>query len=122
MRQRLLISIIFIVGCNAAPDPAKESSVEDAEQRLVRAVIAEQLNVDPKSIPMDCLIQEPPLKMDDLDFVHVVMTLEERRGVEISDAALERYRKLGDTVRITPNQLATVVRDARNAAQPKRRK
>jgi acyl carrier protein len=71
---------------------------------------------------MDRPISEPPLKADDLDLVEIVMTLEERRGVEISDAALERYGKLGGPVRITPNQLATIVKEAPKGAHTKKRK
>jgi acyl carrier protein len=122
MRQPLQIAFLFFVACNYTTNPPKAPAADDAEQKLVRTVIADQLKVDPASIVMDRPISEPPLKADELDLVEIVMTLEEQRGVEISDAALERYGNLGDSLRITPNQLASVVREARSDGQRKRRK
>jgi hypothetical protein len=72
---------------------------------------------------MDRPISDSPLKADDLDLVEIVMELEERLGIEIADAAIERQAgPLGKgTVRITPSQLVSIARDAPKV-QPSKRK
>lgn len=113
-------------GCASNPEQPKSNSDEgspDSAEKAVRAVISELLKVDSSTIPMDRPISEPPLKADDLDLVEIVMELEERQGVEISDAAVERYArgKLGKgPIRITPNQLVLLVKEAPKLREPKR--
>jgi acyl carrier protein len=117
--------IVAAIGCASSTEPPNASTKEnspDAAEKLVRAVIADLLKVDSASIQMDKPISDPPLKADDLDLVEIVMELEERHGIEIADAAVERY--IGGKLRkgpvpITPNQLALIVREAPKARQPK---
>jgi acyl carrier protein len=126
--QRVFVSIVVgLFGCNSEAEPRKSSSTQaapDATESAVRAVISELLKVDSAAIPMDLPISDPPLKADELDVVEIVMELEERLGIEVSDAAIERYAgKLGKgPIRITPNQLVAIVREAPKAQQPKRKK
>jgi acyl carrier protein len=96
-------------------------ATSDAVERVVREVIADLLEVDAAVIPMDRPISDPPLKADDLDVVEIVMEVEERLGIEIADAAIERQAG-GTLERITPNQLVSVAREAPKAQQPKRKK
>ena len=110
-------------GCTPNTSPPKAKL--DAAEKLVRTVIAELLNVDASAIVMDKPISDSPMKADDLDLVEIVMELEERQGVEIKDAAIERHlgRKFGaGSPRITPNQLAQIVREAPKLQELKRRK
>jgi acyl carrier protein len=109
--------VIAINGCTSSADPTKAPVNEGdsgAVEKIVRDVIAEIMKVDAAVIQMDKPISTPPLKADELHLIEIVMELEERHGVEISDAALDRYtgRKEGEPVRITPNELASIVREA----------
>ena len=120
--------LVAIVGCAGNTSPPKEQTNQagsDAAETLVRTVIAELLKVNASAIPMDKSISDAPVKADDLDLVEIVMELEDRHGVEISDAAIERYLggKFGVAPpRITPNQLAAIVREAPKLQQSRRKK
>jgi acyl carrier protein len=122
----LIAVVVSVSGCISNTEPAKGPSNQaapDVAERTVRAVISDLLKVNSSAIPMDKPISDPPLKADDLDLVEIVMELEERNEVEISDAAVERYGKLGKgPIRITPNQLVAIVREAPKRQQSKRKK
>jgi acyl carrier protein len=107
--------VIAICGCASEPDPV---------EKAVRAVISDYLKVDPTAIEMNNPLSNPPLKADALDLVQIVMTLEERLGVDISDAELERQTaiKLGQGfARITPAQLVSVARTAPKLERSKKK-
>lgn len=118
--------LVVIAGCDTSPrQEARNLGDADAAEKTVRAVIAAQFKADAASIPMDKPISEPPLRADDLDLVEIVMELEERHGVEISDDAVERFAggKLGKVpTRITPNQLAEILRQAPKLRELKKRR
>ena len=120
--------VVVAQGCTSKAAPVNElgnQPAPDAAGKVVRAVISDLLKVDSSAIPMDKPLSDMPLKADELDLVEIVMELEERHGVEISDAAVERYmgEKFGKgPVRITPNQLVSIVREAPKLQQPKRKK
>jgi acyl carrier protein len=112
----MLIALLTIFGCSsppAAPAPPKTGSPEHEE--IVRAVIAELMNVDLASIDMNQPLSAPPLKADELDLVEMVMELEDRLGIVIPDADLEQAAgTLGKgPVQLTPAQLVTIVGNAR---------
>jgi acyl carrier protein len=128
MSQRrcyLALLLLAVSGCAAKPESPKaaiQQAAPDAAEKLVRSVLVEQFKIDPSALPMDKSISEPPLKAEDLDLFEIVMKLEQRQGIQISDAALERY--LGKDwgkgpLRITPNQLVTIVREAPKMEQSK---
>jgi acyl carrier protein len=124
----MIVLVVTNVGCAFNTEQPKERSNQgtpDAEEKAVRAVISKILKVDSSEIPMDKPISEPPLRPDDLDLVEIVMELEEQLGVQISDAAVERYAggKLGKgPIRITANQLVLIVREAPKRQEPKRKR
>ena len=63
----------------------------------IRALLAEQLDVDPAEITMDrdiMSVSEP----DSLHIVDMVMTLEDEFGIEVPDDAIESLRTVGDVV------------------------
>jgi acyl carrier protein len=125
----LIDGLLVVSGCSSEAKPDKGSTSQatpDADEQVVRAVISEKFKVDPVAIAMDKPISEPPLKADDLDIVEIVMELEERLLVQVSDKAIERYNsaKLGNggKVGITPNQLVTIVKESPKIPQSKTRK
>ena len=63
----------------------------------IRALLAEQLDVDPAKITMDSDIMSD-FEADSLDIVDMVMTLEDEFGIEVPDDAIESLRTVGDVV------------------------
>lgn len=63
----------------------------------VRAILAEQLDLDIDSISMDSAIIDD-LGADSLDIVDLVMTLEDEFDSEIPDEAIESMKTVGDVV------------------------
>ena len=57
----------------------------------IRALLAEQLDVDPAKITMDSDIMSD-FEADSLDIVDMVMTLEDEFGIEVPDDAIESLR------------------------------
>ena len=58
----------------------------------IRALLAEQLDIDPAKITMS------DFEADSLDIVDMVMTLEDEFGIEVPDDAIENLRTVGDVV------------------------
>lgn len=126
--QRLFVAVVVaFLGCDTHSEPNKSpntQSTPETVENAVRKVISKLMKVDSAAIPMDTPISDAPLKADDLDLVEIVMELEEQLGIQISDAALEQYSgKLGKSpIKITPNQLVTIVRQAPKAQESKRKR
>lgn len=64
----------------------------------VRKIIAEQLDLDVKSISPESSISED-LGADSLDVVDIIMSFEDEFGIEIPDDAVENIRTVGDIVK-----------------------
>ncbi|GAP62731.1 acyl carrier protein [Ardenticatena maritima] len=64
----------------------------------VRAIIVEQLDVDPEKVTMDARFRED-LEADSLDLVELIMAFEEEFGGEISDEEAQEIQTVGDAVR-----------------------
>ena len=62
----------------------------------IRALLAEQLDIDPAKITMDSDIMGD-FEADSLDIVDMVMTLEDEFGIEVPD--IENLRTVGDVVK-----------------------
>ena len=62
----------------------------------IRALLAEQLDLDPAKITMESDIMN---EADSLDIVDMVMTLEDEFGIEVPDDAIENLRTVGDVVK-----------------------
>jgi acyl carrier protein len=63
----------------------------------VREIIVEQLGAEPGDVKLEALFVED-LKADSLDLVELIMTFEEKLGIEISDEEAESLRSVGDAV------------------------
>ncbi len=70
----------------------------------IRAVIAEQLNVDAAQVTPEAEFVKD-LGADSLDVVELIMALEERFGIEIPDEQAEKIVNVGDVMRYIEKQL-----------------
>ena len=64
----------------------------------VRAIIVEQLGVEPSEVNMEANFRDD-LEADSLDLVELIMAFEEEFGGEISDDEAQRIASVGDAVR-----------------------
>lgn len=69
----------------------------------VKAILAEQLDLDENSIEMDSAIVDD-LGADSLDIVDLVMSLEDEFDAEIPDEAIENMKTVGDVVHFLEEQ------------------
>lgn len=71
----------------------------------VKAILAEQLDLDEDTITVDSAIIED-LGADSIDIVDLVMSLEDEFDTEIPDEAIEKLRTVGDVVDYIEENLA----------------
>jgi acyl carrier protein len=64
----------------------------------VRAIIVDQLGVDPEDVTMDANFRDD-LEADSLDLVELIMAFEEEFGGEINDDDAQKITTVGDAVR-----------------------
>ena len=69
----------------------------------IRALLAEQLDVDPAKITMDSDIMSD-FEADSLDIVDMVMTLEDEFGIEVPDDAIFFISVFRQQTGTTPKQ------------------
>ncbi|TPH42464.1 acyl carrier protein [Helicobacter pylori] len=70
----------------------------------MQAVIAEQLEIDVSQVTPEAKFVKD-LGVDSLDVLELIMALEERFGVEISDEQAEKIVNVGDVMRYIEKQL-----------------
>lgn len=71
--------------------------MSDTIETQVKEVIVEQLNVDADKVTADAKLIED-LGADSLDTVELVMSLEEKFSVSVSDEAAETLKTVGDII------------------------
>ena len=92
-RSRARPGLVFValalsalgLGCSDAPSSARDPIVDE-----IRRIVATQTGRPLEEIATDEPLSRVAPGFDDLDLVEVVMAIEERFGVEIPDAELER--------------------------------
>ena len=65
-------------------------------------ILAEQLSVDPDKITMDSMLEED-LDADSLDAIDIVMSIEDKFGIEVPDEAITDMKSVGDIVNFIEN-------------------
>jgi acyl carrier protein len=76
----------------------KPMAAEKTIEQRVKAIITEQLGVNPDQVTPDAKFIED-LGADSLDTVELVMALEEEFGQEIPDEEAEKLQSVGDVVK-----------------------
>ena len=71
---------------------------EKSIEQRVKAIITEQLGVNPDQVTPDAKFIED-LGADSLDTVELVMALEEEFGQEIPDEEAEKLQSVGDVIK-----------------------
>ncbi len=78
---------------------------EESIFERVRAIIVEQLDVDPEEVTLEARFKDD-LDADSLDLVELIMAFEEAFGGEISDEEAQKLETVGDVVRFLETQTA----------------
>jgi acyl carrier protein len=63
----------------------------------IKAIIVEQLGVDPAKVTMDARFRED-MEADSLDLVELIMAFEDEFGGEISDEDAQQIKTVGNAV------------------------
>ena len=71
---------------------------ENSTFERVRAIIVDQLGVDPGEVTMEANFRDD-LDADSLDLVELIMAFEEEFGGEINDDDAQKIATVGDAVR-----------------------
>jgi acyl carrier protein len=117
-----LVVIVLTIGCSGRSQiPSSAPTAKNDSEAAVRAAMATIFKIDPSAIDMDRPLGEPPTKADELDLVELVMEIEERLQIEISEKQVEALLG-GDVrkgpIRVTPAQLVTLAKEGK-PARPK---
>ncbi|MDQ6650042.1 MAG: phosphopantetheine-binding protein [Actinomycetota bacterium] len=91
----------------ASAPPASEVAVDPLEQR-VRALVAAQLDVDPRRLTPAALLGED-LGVDSLAAIELGMLLEDEFEISLPDEVLNGVHTYGDTVAVVRERAGTAL-------------
>lgn len=81
-----------------------ESMSDPHLEHRVREIIAEQLGIGEEDISLESTFTAD-LGADSLDFVELMMALEEEFEIDISEEVSERLESVGDVIRLLEGQV-----------------
>lgn len=70
----------------------------------IKAILAEQLDVDEDSITADSLLVED-LGADSLDAIDIVMSVEDEFSIEVPDEIVEKMESVNDIITFVENNV-----------------
>lgn len=70
----------------------------------IKAILAEQLDVDEDSITADSLLVED-LGADSLDAIDIVMSVEDEFSIEVPDEIVEKMESVSDIITFVENNI-----------------
>ena len=70
----------------------------------IRAIIADQLDIDPESITLETNLQKD-LEADSLDAVEIVMAIEEEFSIETPEDSMDEFLVVSNIVRFIEESL-----------------
>ncbi|WP_177918342.1 acyl carrier protein [uncultured Eubacterium sp.] len=70
----------------------------------VKAILAEQLDIDEQTIEMNSNLQTD-LGADSLDAIDIVMSIEDQYGIEVPDSVIENMKSVEDIVSFIENNI-----------------
>lgn len=70
----------------------------------IKALIAEQLNVDKESVSLDTHLMKD-LEADSLDAVEIIMAIEDEFDLEIPDEDAEKFASVSDIVKYVEEKM-----------------
>lgn len=71
----------------------------------IKSILVETLSVDEEKVSMEARFQED-LETDSLDLVELIMTMEEKFGIKISDEEAAAIKTVGDAVEFVEKRIA----------------
>ncbi len=70
----------------------------------IKAILAEQLDIDEQSISTDSLLVED-LGADSLDAIDIVMSIEDEFSIEVPDEIIEKMESVSDITTFVENNI-----------------
>lgn len=70
----------------------------------IKAILAEQLDIDENIITSDSLLVED-LGADSLDAIDIVMSVEDEFSIEVPDEIVEKIESVGDIITFVENNV-----------------
>jgi acyl carrier protein len=106
------------------PASKRESDGGNGTEEAIRTVITKHFPKVPKDLDKKKPLSDPPMNLDELDAVELIMALEERFNTEIPDSLVEKHAgKLGlGPFRATLEQLTKIVEESKNSPPKSKKK
>lgn len=118
IRYTVLLAIV-LTGCSgqqedSTRETASSSAAATPDVATIVSVLAEQFGISPGQVAPDATLAS--LGADELDVVEIIMTVEERFHVEITDEQIvRRVGRGGAEDTLTARSLAALVAESRSA-------